>query len=174
MFTSIVVAIDGSAHSVRALAVGAELAARDNAELGIIYVVDSNISGLPEGLFEASVTEHIIDPSPNVFTHLEPVQQDAFNAAADAARESQRLVSQIAEHIVKDAESNARIDGAEKITTHIGAGNPVEEILVFADKQNADVIVSGQRGIGALKSLLLGSTSLKLAQAAPCTNIIVK
>ncbi len=174
MFTSIVVAIDGSANAVRALVVGAELAARDNAELGIIYVVDGNISGLPDGLFEASRSEHIIDPSPHLFSHLEPMQQDTFKAATDAAQESQRLVTQLAEHIVSDAERNARIDGATKITTCRGTGKPVEEILAFADRQNADVILSGQRGMGALKSLLLGSTSLKLAQVAPCTNIIVK
>lgn len=174
MFTSIVVAIDGSSHAVRALSVAAELAARDDAELGIIYVVDSNISGLPKGLFELSRTEHIIDPSPNLFANLESAQLDTFQAAADAAQESQRLVYQLAEHIVEDAERNARIDGAEKITTQIGIGNPVEEILDFANKQQADSIVTGQRGMGALKSLLLGSTSLKLAQTAQCTNIIVK
>lgn len=174
MFTSIVVAIDGSSHAVRALAVGAELAARDDAELGIIYVVDSDISGLPKGLFELSRVEHIIDPSSNLFTNLESAHLDTFKAAADAALESQRLVYQLAEHIVADAARNARIDGAEKITTLIGIGNPVEEILAFADKQQADTIVTGQRGLGALKSFLLGSTSLKLAQTAPCTSIIVK
>jgi len=174
MFTSIVVAIDGSSHAVRALAVGAELAARDDAELGIIYVVDGDISGLPNGLFEMSNAEHIIDPSPNLFANLETLQLDRYKAASEAAMESQRLVTQLAEHIVKDAERNARIDGAEKITTFIAVGHPVEEILSFADRQKADAIVTGQRGMGAIKSLLLGSTSLKLAQTAHCTSIIVK
>lgn len=174
MFTSIVVAIDGSAHAVRALAVGAELAARDDAVLGIIYVVEGDIAGLPEGLFDMSKAEHIIDPSPNLFTNLESLQLDQYKAAAEAAQESQRLVTQLAEYIVKDAEKNARIDGAEKITSYIGTGNPVEEILAFADRQKADAIVTGQRGLSGIKSLLLGSTSLKLAQTAPCTSIIVK
>ncbi len=174
MFTSIVVAIDGSSHALRALAVGAELAARDDAELGIIYVVDGSISGLPSGLFEMANTEQIIDPSPNLFANLETLQLDKYKSASEAAQESQRLVTQLAEYIIKDAEKNARIDGAEKITTFIGTGNPVEEILKFAEKQKADAIVTGQRGMGAIKTLLLGSTSLKLAQTAPGTSIIVK
>lgn len=174
MFTSIVVAIDGSAHSLRALAFSAELAAANNANLGIIYVVESNISGLPRDLIEMSSAEHIIDPSPNLFTKLEASQLDTFKSAVDAAQESQRLITQLAEHIVEDAERNARVDGAEKITRYIGTGNVIDEILKFASKQKADVIVTGQRGMGALKSMLLGSTSLKLAQGAPCTSIIVK
>ncbi|MCP4431194.1 MAG: universal stress protein [Gammaproteobacteria bacterium] len=174
MFTSIVVAIDGSSHSLRALAFSAELAADSNANLGIIYVVESSVSGLPRDLLEMSVAEHIIDPSPNLFTRLESTQLDTFKSAMDAAQQSQRLVMQLAEHIIEDAVRNAKVDGAEKITRYIGTGKVVDEILSFASKQNADVIVTGQRGMGALKSMLLGSTSLKLAQTAPCTSIIVK
>ncbi|MCP4186735.1 MAG: universal stress protein [Gammaproteobacteria bacterium] len=174
MFSSIVVAIDGSPHAIRALAVGAELAARENATLGIIYVVDSNISGLPKGLFELSRAEHIIDPSPNLFVNLEGTQAEVFKAAGEASRESQRLITQLAEHIIKDAERNAKIDGAERITTAIRNGNPVEEIIIFAEQQNADVIVTGRRGLGTLKGLVMGSTSMKVTQAADCTCITVK
>ncbi len=174
MFSSIVVAIDGSPHAVRALAVGAELAARESAALGIIYVVDSNISGLPKGLFELCRAEHIIDPSPNLFVNLEGPQAEVLKAAGEASMESQRLVTQLAEHIIHDAERNAKIDGAERITTVIRNGNPTKEILTFAEEQNADVIVTGRRGIGSLQGLITGSTSMKVAEAADCTCITVK
>jgi len=174
MFTSIVVAIDGSSHAIRALAVGAELAAQDNAKLGIIYVVDSNIAGLPKGLFELSSAEHVIDPSPNLFLNLDAREAESFKAAGKAAAESQRLLTELAESIVKQAERNAKIDGAEKITTFIANGKPAEEIIKFAEEQDADVIVTGRRGIGSLKGLLMGSTSTKVAQMATCTCITVK
>ena len=174
MFTSIVVAIDGSSHAIRALAVGAELAAQDNARLGIIYVVDSSIAGLPKGLFELSRAEHIIDPSPNLFLKLGDREAESFKAAGKAAAESQRLLTELAESIVKQAERNAKIDGAEKITTCIENGQPADEIMKFAEKQEADVIVTGRRGIGSLKNLFMGSTSMKIAQMAECTCITVK
>ncbi len=174
MFSSIVVAIDGSPHAIRALAVGAELAARESATLGIIYVVDNNISGLPKGLLELSRAEHIIDPTPNLFVNLESTQANVFKAAGEASMESQRLITQLAEHIVEDAERNAKIDGAEHINTAIRSGNPAKEIIAFAEEQNADVIVTGRRGIGSLQGLVMGSTSTKVAQAADCTCITVK
>ncbi|MCP4487248.1 MAG: universal stress protein [Gammaproteobacteria bacterium] len=174
MFSSIIVAIDGSPSAIRALAVGAELAARENAKLGIVYVVDSSISGLPEGLFELSRAEHIIDPSPSLFVNLEGTQAEVLKAAGEASKESQRLVTQLAEDVIRDAERNAKIDGAESITTAIRNGNPAKEILAFAEQQNADVIVTGRRGIGSLQGLTMGSTSMKVAQAADCTCITVK
>jgi len=174
MFTSIVVAIDGSSHAIRALAVAAELAAQDKAVLGIIYVVDDNISGLPKGLFELSRTEHIIDPSPNLFLKLEDGDAQSLKAAGEAAAESQRILTELAESIVKEAERNAKIDGAENITTCVVNGKPADEIIKFAVKQEADVIVTGRRGIGSLKGLFMGSTSMKVAQSADCTCITVK
>ena len=174
MFNSIVVAIDGSPHYLRALTFSAELAATNNAELGIVYVLESNIYGLPGDLPEISSSEHIIDPAPNLFTHLESSHLHTFKSAAKAAQESYRLAMQFAENIVKDAERNARVDGAEKITKYIATGNIVDEIIDFASRQKADIIVTGHRGMGALKSVLLGSISTKLAHSAPCTVVIVK
>lgn len=173
MFNSIVVAVDGSSHSSRALAFAAELAATNNAELGIIFVVENNIYGLPGALPGTSSAEHVITPTPNLFTH-ESLNSHNFKFSAEAAQESYRLAMKFAEHIIEDAEKNARVDGAEKITRYIGTGSVINEIIDFATRQNADIIVTGQRGLGALKSVLLGSTSMKLAQSAPCTSVIVR
>ena len=174
MFTSIVVAIDGSSHAIRALAVGAELAAQDNAKLGIIFVVDSDIAGLPKGLFELARSENIINPSPNLFSNLEPVEAASLRAAGEAAAESQRLMIELAESIVNQAKRSATVDGAKNITTSIANGNPADEIIKFAEKQEADVIVTGRRGMGSVKGLFLGSTSAKVAQKSECTCITVK
>ena len=174
MFNSIVVATDGSNHANRALEMGAELASRDNATLHIIYIVDSDISGLPEGLFELSKSEHLIDPTPRFFTDFRGTHADALKAVQEASLESQRLVEQLAEHIVEEAKRNARLAGVEKITSAIENGKPADKILDYAKKHQADVIITGRRGQGALKSLIMGSTSLKVAQNAECTCITVK
>lgn len=174
MFTSIVVAIDGSSHSLRALALSAELAADNNAELGIIHVVETNIYGFPGDISDVAPVEKITNSSPNLFSNLDSFRLDRFKSIAQASRESYRLAMQLAENIVDDAESHARVDGAQKITKYIGSGNVVDEILNFAARQKADIIVTGQRGMGAIKSVLLGSISTKLSHMAPCTTVIVK
>ena len=162
MFTSIVVAIDGSSHSLRALAFSAELAAGYKAELGIIHVVESNIYGLPGTLSDIPEARKISNSSPDLFSSLDSFRRDRFKYMAEASAESYRLAMQLAEHIVDEAESNARIDGAEKITRYIGTGNIVDEILNFAARQKADIIVTGRRGMGAIKSLNEGSLWLRL------------
>lgn len=43
--------------------------------------------------------------------------------------------------------------------TKLASGNPVEEIVRYADTIEADLIVVGSRGHGAVSSVLLGSVS---------------
>jgi len=174
MFKSIVVATDGSEHASRALQLAAELSEKTDAVLHIIYVVDSDISGLPDGLFEMSKAEHLINPAPQILTDFKDAHTDALKAAQEAALESQRLVEKLAEHIVSDAARNARLAGASEVTTSIENGKPADVVLDYARENNIDAIVTGRRGQGALKSLFMGSTSLKIAQNAECTCITVK
>ena len=61
MFDSIVVAYDGSGHAGKALEVGATLAARDQASLGIVYAIDVEHMQLPIELRKMGEVEQIID-----------------------------------------------------------------------------------------------------------------
>ncbi|KAF0220400.1 MAG: UspA domain-containing [Geobacteraceae bacterium] len=53
-------------------------------------------------------------------------------------------------------------------------GDPAEELISFADKENIDVIVIGSSGKGFIKRKLLGSVSQKVAKQAKCSVYIVK
>ena len=44
----------------------------------------------------------------------------------------------------------------------------------MAEEQGAQLIVLGDRGLGAVKRFLLGSVSNKLAHHAPCNILIVR
>lgn len=53
-------------------------------------------------------------------------------------------------------------------------GDPAEELIGFAEKEQIDVIVIGSSGKGFLKRKLLGSVSHKVAKNAPCSVYIVR
>jgi len=55
----------------------------------------------------------------------------------------------------------------------VAIGDPSVEIVTIAKKENADLIIIGSRGLGALKGILLGNVSQKIAQVAPCPVMIV-
>lgn len=60
------------------------------------------------------------------------------------------------------------------LETLVAYGDPADELLRFADKNEIDVIVIGSAGKGFLKRRLLGSVSHKVATNARCSVYIVK
>ena len=53
-------------------------------------------------------------------------------------------------------------------------GNPAEEIMKVASKQHADLIVMGNKGLGAIDRILLGSVSTRVVQYANCPVLVVR
>jgi nucleotide-binding universal stress UspA family protein len=53
-------------------------------------------------------------------------------------------------------------------------GNPAEEIMKVAAKQQADLIVMGAQGLGAMARFLLGSVSTRVVQHANCAVLVVR
>lgn len=53
-------------------------------------------------------------------------------------------------------------------------GKPADEILTVAAKGKADLIVTGAKGLGAIRRVLLGSVSTRVAQHAHCGVLVVR
>lgn len=53
-------------------------------------------------------------------------------------------------------------------------GEPVPMLLYLAGEIGADLIITGSRGRGALKSLFMGSVSSHLASNVKCPILIIK
>jgi nucleotide-binding universal stress UspA family protein len=57
---------------------------------------------------------------------------------------------------------------------HLEIGDTASVILAMAQKESADLILMGSRGLGAIQEHLLGSVSHRVATHAPCPTLIVK
>jgi nucleotide-binding universal stress UspA family protein len=53
-------------------------------------------------------------------------------------------------------------------------GNPADEILKVAETHEADLIVTGAKGLGAIGRFLLGSVSTRVVQHASCSVLVVR
>lgn len=59
-------------------------------------------------------------------------------------------------------------------TLRAALGDPAAAILGLMEKEGADLVVLGSRGLGALSGLVMGSVSQKIVHLAPCPVLIVK
>jgi nucleotide-binding universal stress UspA family protein len=174
MFKSIVVAFDGSVHSSKALEIGATLAGQEKIPLGIIYIIDASHMRIPDEMREMSEIEHIIEPMPSMRVNLENAPENLVSTMARASSDSEKAMFQYADFLAQEARASAKNHGAEDVEARAVLGDPAEEVVAFARDRDADLIISGSRGFGRLKSLLLGSTSHKIAQLAECSCLTVK
>lgn len=60
------------------------------------------------------------------------------------------------------------------VSQRVEAGRPADAILAVADEVNADLIVLGSRGQGAIASTLLGSVSAEVAGNAECSVLVAR
>ncbi|MGD9507527.1 MAG: universal stress protein [Geminicoccaceae bacterium] len=144
MIKSILVAVDGSEPSKRAVDLAAELAAKGGASLTLLNVQPHRARGtVPE---EFAVYARI--------EHIELSQAE--------------LRRQAAEEILGQAETRARANGASHVATLMEVGDPATVIAGVARAGEFDLVALGRRGLGDVSGLLLGSVSHEVAHLAPC------
>ncbi len=145
MFKTILVAIDGSGYAREAHRVANDLAKTYGSRLVLLHVVDNK--PLPKELRHFAEMEDVTAPT---------------------------LPTAVGERILDDWQRRAAESGVSDIKTLLREGDPAGQIIEAAKDQDADVIVMGFRGHGALAELLLGSVSHKVGQLAPCTCMTVR
>lgn len=171
MTRQILVATDGSGHADRAVDLAAEMAAKMDGKLTIVHVlIHERAAEQWEHLAES---EHLITQAGRATGQFEnlPGQMTRVMHQMQTNDERERLVAAVGELILERAAKRAREGGAGQVDTRIVEGDYAEAILGTADEIGADMIVMGRRGLGTLKSLVVGSVSQKISAHAECTVV---
>jgi nucleotide-binding universal stress UspA family protein len=156
MAKTILIATDGSSHANKAVQVGSDIAAKYGAEVVLVHVL---------------LRDHL---SENLRQMAEVEYQVAEGLVPKDAQTPERVLQAVAEQVLAAAERTAREHGVSKISKQVEDGNPASRILEVAKDVNADMIITGARGLSDLKALLLGSVSHKLSNMSPVTCVTVR
>ena len=173
MIKKILVPVDGSVHSVKAVELASEIASKFGAEVVLLHVL---LRGhMPEGLRKAIEVE--VGQQPEVSSgHLVNMPQEIMARVKDkkSTQLSLEALDVIAKFVLSRVASICREKGVTEVRQTVEEGNPTKIILEAAEKNNVDMIVMGSRGLSDLKGMLVGSVSHKVGQLAKCTCVTVK
>jgi nucleotide-binding universal stress UspA family protein len=144
MFKNITVAIDGSDHAWRALQVACDLAKHYESKVHLVHTPEVPTSGIAVG-------SGAVEIPPTTVQIMEAGQA-----------------------VMAEAATMANDLGVTPATQIVRNGTPSAEAIHAAETTGSDLIVTGRRGRGGVASLLMGSTSQKIAHDATCACLTVK
>ena len=146
----ILAATDGSAAAARAVELAARLTRELNGSLKIIHVVTES-DAADEKMSEYAHSEH-------------------HGTAAEAA-------TAFSEEKLRVAREKAESLGVQNVETasvqELQAGAIADTIIDAAQRNEADMIVMGKRGLSRLSGLIVGSVSQKVVSTASCAVVVV-
>ncbi len=135
---NILVPLDGSEYSQKALIQACDLAKVYQSNLILVYVVDKS-------------------PSLNLLDRKEFLE----------------ILRKFGNRVLTKGKKIANDKGLD-VTTIIKEGNVTNEIVKLAKNKKCNLIIAGNKGLGATARFFLGSVSNKLANSSPCSLLIVK
>lgn len=142
----ILVPVDGSAHSLKALEIAADFAKTRQAEIYVISVTPS-IGGMED---------HEISP------HRRERHEEILQKRADEAIETAREVLKTQQVGVKFSQT---------VSTTVSVA---DAIIDFAETEKIDLIILGSRGLSASSRLRGGSIANQVVKYSPCSVYVVK
>ncbi|HEY7570186.1 MAG TPA: universal stress protein [Nitrososphaeraceae archaeon] len=151
VWTKILVAIDGSEQSMKAVNYAISLADKYNSKLIAVHVIDLSqirLRGDKSGLIAELI---------NPLAELEGARKESLHLINNVGELARSQHIQFKSEIIEDAVS--RIGGV---------------IVNYAEKEMVDLIVIGTRGQSGFKKLLIGSVASDVLHYAHCPVMIVK
>ncbi|RIJ94766.1 MAG: hypothetical protein DCC44_03575 [Acidobacteria bacterium] len=146
----ILIAIDGSENGTLALREVANGSWSEKDEVKVIHVVGT--------------------PLP-VTDMLGVNAEIARDAHTEAFKKGSEILASAVELLAKEA---AGLTVSSEVVTAQPFHSAAEEIVNYAGRYGADLVVMGSRGMSMWKSLIVGSVSFAVIQHAPCSVMIVR
>lgn len=147
MFSKILVALDGSEYSDKALEVAVQMAMRCDAQLILFHAVQ--LKPL-RAEYESIV---INKKAKDVYRQIGLDQADA---------------------IVQVAENAAKEVGLSNVERMIVEGRPASSIVQAVTDTESELVIIGTRGLSALHQITMGSVAHKVTAAASCPVMVVR
>jgi nucleotide-binding universal stress UspA family protein len=149
LIKKILVAIDGSKQSDKALDFALDLAKRYSAEIVLVNVLSP------------SLMAHIYNfrmyiPDVDYSKYLKPIKMVHEKLLSEAFKKAKNFQETL------------------KVSKELHEGRPAEKIVEIAKKDVFDLIVVGDQGLGGIKGFFLGSVSDRVADKSSCPVLIVK
>ncbi len=150
MINKLLVAIDGSSHSLKAVDYASALATCCKASVIILTVVKVHM-----------VKE--LSAETRAYAKLELIPGVDLDG-----------LKMIAGDLVAHAEKRSREKGVDDIVTKVQEGPVARTIIACAQQHDVDMIVVGSRGLGNIEATLRGGVSHRVELLAKCPVLTVK
>jgi len=147
MIKKILIAVDGSKHSLKSVEYGATIAKGVDAKVLLFHVVKPY--RLPEALQKFAKAEHM--------------------ATIDVD-----LLKKGAQYLLAGALDTARKAGLKEVEIDSEEGTIARTIVKRAETFKANLIVIGSRGMGDIEGMLRGGVSHRVETLAKCPVLVVK
>ena len=147
MLNNILVPVDGSANSAKALRLAVDIAEKYIAKLTVLYVASYEIDA---ELQHFAALEYNPEDDSSVRTASEQIGKSTIKRMID------KLETSIA------------------VKSIVLFGNPATMIVEYVKNNDFDMVVMGNRGLSKIKGLLMGSVSRKVSNSIDCTFVSIK
>lgn len=158
---NILVPIDYSVDSTRALQWGASLAEKYGTKLLLLHVILKAVEEVyPEGV-------GLVSPTSSFYGRLAP---------SSPTHGRQPIIIDLVDKAQTEFDDFAakHLKAAVPVQAKVAVGKPVEEILRVAREDKVDLIVMGTHGRTGMRHLLLGSVAEEITRHAPCPVFAVR
>jgi len=155
LFEKILVPLDGSEHSSRALEIAIQIAKKFDGKITLVHVY-------AVGVRPIVMSEPTTLTPPSI-----PIMASAdFSKVVEAARKAGNT-------ILANGENKVKAEGVQTETL-LKEGHTVQEVLETAKDGKFNLIVMGARGVSKIREILLGSVSDGVIRNAPCPVLVTK
>jgi nucleotide-binding universal stress UspA family protein len=146
VFAKMLLPVDGSQCSLRAVRAASEIANRFQSEVTLLHVMH-----MPEGILAAA----------------------GMAAMAGTEADAMEMLDQAARRILDEARPLLDLPD-ERVKRQVEYGHPAEVISRVAAEGQHDLMVMGSRGLSEVGAFFLGSVSARVLHHAPCPVLIMR